>query len=55
MNFINEKDRLPLAEAELVLRLFDHLPDFAGGRTGGRQSDKTSRSILLTGTGNYVG
>lgn len=54
VNFINEQDGLPLAQPQLILRLLDHLTDFIGGRTGGGQSDKTSRSLLFTGAGNYV-
>ncbi len=54
VNFINEQDGLPLAQSELILRLLDHLSDFVGGRAGGRQSDKTSSSLLFTGGGNYV-
>lgn len=54
MNFINEHDGLPLAQSELILGLLDHLSDVIGGRAGGRQTDKTSRSLLFTGAGNYV-
>lgn len=55
VNFINEQDCPPPAEPEVILRLFDHFSDFVGGRTGGRQCDKTSRSFLFTRAGNYVG
>lgn len=54
VNFIDEQDRLPLAQPELILRLFDHLSDFTGGCAGSRQGDKTSRAILFAGAGNYV-
>lgn len=54
VNFIDEHDRLPLAQPELILRLFDHLSDLIGGCAGSRQSDKTSCAILSAGAGNYV-
>lgn len=54
VNFINEQDGLSFAQSELILRLLDHLTDVIGGRAGGRQRDKTSGSLLLTGASNYV-
>lgn len=36
VNFVDEQDGLPLAQPELILRLFDHLPDVTGGGAGGR-------------------
>lgn len=54
VDFIDEQDRLPLAQPQLILRLFDHLSDFAGGRAGSRQGDETSRAILPAGAGDYV-
>lgn len=54
VNFVNEQDRIPLAQSELILRLLDHLSDFIGGRAGGGQGDKTGRAIPFAGAGNYV-
>lgn len=54
VNFIDEQDGLPLAQSELILCLFYHLPDIIDGRTRGRHGDKTSCALPFAFAGDYV-
>lgn len=55
MYLIDEQYGFPLAESELVLRLFDHLSHLTGRRAGGWESHEACRAFLFTGAGNDVG
>lgn len=54
VDFIDEQDGFPLAQPQLILRLFNHLSHIIGGGTCGGHGDKTSRALLFTFAGNYV-
>lgn len=55
MYLVDKQDGFPLAESELVLRLFDHLSHLTGGRAGGWESHEARRGFLFTGARNDVG